>query len=119
MVGGSRGGIWIWFLLSERAANSGVIGGSRWWAVVGSGTGSERGGISDIISSSVDEEVVACRTSLGLGLWSHSLEGDFGVTSARESVLGGEDRSTLGPASDIRGRIRALVGTGPRWKRDI
>lgn len=50
--------------------------------------------------------------SLDLELWTCLLGWGSGVASARESVLGGEDRSTLGPASDIRGRIRVLLVRG-------
>ena len=67
-----------------------------------SGTAYKRGGNSTVIAPSVDEEMVVLRVSLGLELWSYLLERGFGVASAEESVLGGEDRSVLGPASDIR-----------------
>lgn len=112
MVGGSRGGIWTGFPLSARTVDGGVIGRSGWWAVVRSGTVYERGGNSSVIVSSVDEETVARRVSLDLKLWSYLLEVGFGVGGARESVLGGEGRSTLGPASDIRGIIRVLLVWG-------
>ena len=62
-----------------------------------------------MISSSVVEETVVGRMSVDPGLWSYPLEVGIGVVSARESVLGEEDRSTHGPASDIRGKIRVLL----------
>ena len=43
------------------------------------------------------------------GLWPYPLELGIGVVSARESVLGKEDRSTHGPASDIRGTIKDFL----------
>lgn len=41
----------------------------------------------------------------------------LGVASAGGSVLGGENLSTLGPASDIRGNIKDLLTERPGWKR--
>lgn len=108
MVGGSRGGIWSWFPLSGWTVDAGAIDGSGRWAVTRSGATYERGGNSSVIASSVDKEIVVRRASLGLKPWSYPPERGLGVEGARESVLGREERSTLGPASDIRGRIRVL-----------
>jgi len=69
--------------------------------VVRSGTTYERGGNSTIIAPSV-EGMVVLRVSLGLKPWSYLVERGFDVAVVGESVLGGEDRSILGPASDIR-----------------
>jgi len=78
-----------------------VIGGSRWRAVVRSGSGCEGCGGSTVIVPSVGKEMVVGRVSVGVELWSC-----VGESGGEESVLGGEDRSMLGPASDIRERIK-------------
>ena len=69
----------------------------------------ERGDDPIVIVPSAGEEIAERRASLGLEFWSRLLERGLGVASGEESVLGGEDRSTLGPASDMRGRIRDLL----------
>lgn len=111
MVCGGKGAVGTWFPLSGWAANNGVIRGS-WRAVDRSGTVYERGGNLIVIVSSAGEEMAVRGTSLGLGLWSCLLERGLGIGDAEELVVGGEDRSTLGPASDMRGRIRDLLVRG-------
>lgn len=86
-----------------------MIGGSRWRAVARSGSAWEGCGGSTVIVPSVGEEMLVCRVSVGVELWSYLAESGLGVVSGEESVLGGEDRSMLGPASDIRERIKGSL----------
>ena len=108
MVCGRRGTVCVRVPLSGWAADKGVIGGSRWRAAVRSGSAYERCGDSTVIVPSVGEEMSVGRASLGVEPWSYLPESGLGVVSGEESVLGGEDRSMLGPASDIRERIEGL-----------
>lgn len=85
-----------------------MIGGSRWRAVVRSGSAYEGCGDSTVIVPSVGEEISVRRASVDVELWSYLPESGLGVIGGEESVLGGEDRSMLGPASDIRERIKGL-----------
>jgi hypothetical protein len=77
--------------------------------VVRSGTVYERGGNSTVISCHLSAKKHGASSVAGPGTLVISAGEGFGVASAEESVLGGEDRSTLGPASDIRGRIRVSL----------
>ena len=83
-----------------------MIGGSRWRAVVRSGSVYDGCGGSTAIVPSVGEETSVQGVSVGAELWPYLGEDGLGVVGGEESVLGGEDRSMLGPASDIRGRIK-------------
>jgi len=106
MVCGRRGAVGVRFPLSGWAADKGVIGGSRWRAVVRSGSACEGCGGSTVVVSSAGEERLVCRVSVGVELWSYLAERGLGVVGGEESVLGGGDRSMLGPASDIREGIK-------------
>lgn len=109
MVCGSRGAVGIWFPLSGRAADNGVIGGSGWRAVVRRGIVYEREGYSSLILVSVGGGMVVRRALLDVVLCGRALERGLGGASRETSVVGGGGRSVLGTGSDIRERIRVLL----------
>ena len=61
----------------------------------------EGDGNSTVIPTSVSEGMDVRRALLGVSPWPCSLERGSCVAGTGGSVLGGEDRSTLGPASGI------------------
>ena len=61
-----------------------------WRAVVRSGSACEGCGGCTVIVPSVGEEMLVCRASVGVELWSSLAESGLGVVSREESVLGGD-----------------------------